>query len=90
MMYERVIEKELSFGDAINALKKGKKVTRAIWGGYWFLSNKPYLNETKDEGYKTSFYLGPTIFAVLKDMGGVAPAQAYQSDMLADDWMVVE
>jgi len=90
MMYDRVVKKGLSFGDAINALKVGKKVTRSIWDGYWFLSDKPYLTEAKDEDCKSSFHLGPTIFAMLKDFGGVAPAQAYQSDMLADDWMIVE
>ncbi|MGQ7102407.1 Thoeris anti-defense Tad2 family protein [Escherichia sp. SP-MK] len=30
------------------------------------------------------------IFAVLKDNGGVAPAQPYQADILANDWMVIK
>ncbi|MED1384442.1 MW1434 family type I TA system toxin [Bacillus mycoides] len=90
MRYTTILEEGLSFGDAMNALMKGRKVTRSVWGGYWFLSNKPQVAEMLEDGYVKDFDLHPTIFAVLKNMGGVAPAQPYQADMLANDWMVVE
>lgn len=76
-MYTTVVEDNLSFGDAMNALRTGKKVTRSIWGGYWQIIN-PF---TQGEDW---------IVAVLKDNKGLAPAQPYQSDMLANDWMIVE
>ncbi|WP_144519667.1 Thoeris anti-defense Tad2 family protein [Bacillus thuringiensis] len=90
MTYTSVLKRVLSFGDAMNALKEGKKITRSVWGGYWFLSNKPQVAEMLEDGYVKGFDLHPTIFAVLKGMGGVAPAQPYQGDMLANDWMIVE
>lgn len=65
----------LSFGDAINHLHKGKKVKRAIWGGYWVI-------EDNEE-------FGEIIVAYLKD-GGKAVATPYNADMLALDWEVVE
>lgn len=76
-MYSKVIRKNLSFGDAMNELRGGKKITRAVWGGYWQILN-PFV---QGEDWIISF---------LKDNKGYAPAQPYQADMLASDWMVVE
>lgn len=89
-MYTSILKRDLSYSDALNVLMVGKKVTRSIWEGYWFLTRKAQVTETKDDDYVRSFDLNPTIFAVLKDMSGVAPAQPYQGDMLANDWMIVE
>ncbi|MGN4667996.1 Thoeris anti-defense Tad2 family protein [Bacillus cereus group sp. MYBK234-1] len=76
-MYSKVIKGNLSFGDALNELRAGKKVKRSIWGGYWRILN-PFV---QGEDW---------IIAFLKDNKGYAPAQPYQADMLANDWMVVE
>ena len=69
----------MNFGEALEKLKEGKKITREIWGGYWELSSL-------ESGHGVSFDI---IVAHLKD-GGIAPAQAYQEDMLAEDWIVVD
>lgn len=68
----------LNFGQAIELLKQGKKIKRAHWGGYWYIDNEFFGDGS------------PVIIAVLKDDAGRAPAQAYQEDMLAEDWEVVE
>ncbi|EXY08977.1 MULTISPECIES: Thoeris anti-defense Tad2 family protein [Bacillus cereus group] len=80
----------MDFGEALRALKQGRKVTRSIWSGYWFMAEKPHVNIELEDGYERNFYTNPMIFAVLKDNGGVAPAQPYQADILANDWMVIK
>jgi Protein of unknown function (DUF2829) len=88
----------MNFGQALEALKQGKKVKRKHWGGYWFIS-QPVIFEglqviEKDgqKGIKADSAIGmnPTIIACLKDNGGYVPATAYQEDLLAEDWEVVE
>lgn len=83
----------MNFGEALQALMNGKKVKRSIWSGYWYYSHKAKLLTTPldNEGavYREDNTLD-IIVAVLKDNGGVAPAQPYQSDLLADDWQIVE
>jgi Protein of unknown function (DUF2829) len=74
MRYEEIIREGLTFGDAINALHNGHKVTRAVWGGYWVI-------EDNEE-------FGEIIVAYLKD-GGKSVATPYNADMLALDWMIV-
>lgn len=72
--------KDISFSTALKFLKDGYKVKRAHWGGYW----------TMEEWHKVEYEKStPLIVAYLKD-GGYAPAQAYQEDLLAEDWEVVE
>lgn len=66
----------LTFGLAVEAMKKGFKVARAGWGGYWNLEKINILSE-------------PTIVAYCKD-GSIQAATPYQCDMLADDWVIVE
>jgi len=71
----------MNFGQALEALKEGKKVKRGFWGGYW------RIEEWDKVDFDKSY---PLIVAYLKDNGGYAPAQAYQADLLADDWEVIE
>lgn len=83
----------LSFSAALFHLKEGKKIKRAIWGGYWQLWSEPILNADSviGNGYKRSCqFMKGLIVATLKDGGGVAPAAPYQEDLLAEDWMIVE
>ena len=83
----------MNFGEALQALKEGKKVSRAIWGGYWELWNEPIMSADSviGNGYKRSCqFMNGMIVATLANHGGVAPAQPYQSDILAEDWHIVE
>lgn len=73
----------MNFGQAIEALKKGKKIKRDHWGGYWFLDQAIVLSDQ-------SKLTNKSIFAHLKDNGGIVPATAYQEDILAEDWEVIE
>lgn len=69
-------------------MEQGKKVKRRHWGGYWFIG----FAEVREPITHTKRYnieLTEMIIARLKD-GGYAPATAYQEDLLADDWEVVE
>lgn len=80
----------LNFGQALQFLKEGAKVKRANWRGYWFMSKEVDCHETLSDGYVKGFkFMKGLIVAVLADNGGVAPAQPYQSDLLAEDWGVV-
>jgi hypothetical protein len=82
----------MNFGEALQALKDGKTVKRAIWGGRWYLAKDAVLNGPSPigGGYTMSCQFNQIIVAELKDMGGVAPAQPYQADILAEDWQIVE
>lgn len=75
----------LTFGQALEKLKEGKKVKRKHWLGYWEISTMTYMEDLSD-------WMGRVIVA--RRLGGNpdlnAPATAYQEDMLAEDWEVVE
>ena len=78
----------MDFGEALQALKEGKKVKRSIWGGYWYLANDVDAMH-KEVNETVGFDMKSMIVAVLRDNGGTAPAQPYQSDILAEDWEIV-
>ena len=85
----------LDFGQALAALKEGKRVARAIWGGYWVMCSAQLFPKTQsaaslslDEPME-AFKNRNMIVAVLKDKGGYEAAQPYQSDLLATDWKIV-
>lgn len=71
-----------TFSDALSLLKRGTKVARAGWNGarMWLDLQVP------DENSKMSL---PYIYMKTAD-GKQAPWLASQSDMLAEDWGVVE
>jgi hypothetical protein len=73
------MEGNLTFGEALEALKKGKKVARATWGGYWFYDQLWVNVHDMTE---------PMLIAKLKT-GEYVPAQPYQQDLLAEDWRIV-
>lgn len=75
----------VNFSAALAAMKRGEKVARSHWGGYWFIDDE--AARTYDNGKFQS--MNPMIVACLKDDGGYAPAQAYQEDLLAEDWVVI-
>lgn len=84
----------MSFGMAIEALKAGKRVARAGWNGkgMWLCLVLGY-EYNPDKGKSTVFALGcqklPWIGMKTADSCFV-PWLASQTDMLAEDWTVVE
>ena len=84
----------LSFGHAIVALKTGLRVARAGWDGkgmFLFLIHGARLLEawTYTDGKQDNFPLLPFI-AMKTAANEVVPWLASQTDMLADDWQIVE
>jgi hypothetical protein len=95
------MEGNLTFGEALEALKKGKKVARKGWNGkgmyLWLLP----ATEVKKEWIKDPMLL--SVFGdrdVLSCLGSIRMLTATgevltgwlasQSDMLAEDWRIVE
>lgn len=66
----------LTFGLAVEAMKRGHMVAREKWGGYWSIE--------KVEGLSS-----PTIVATLKGTRNRVPATPYQEDILAEDWKII-
>lgn len=71
----------MTFGQAIEALKAGYRVSRAGWNGkgMWLALQVPDENSKMKRPY---IYMRPVD-------GLLVPWLASQSDMLADDWMIV-
>ena len=87
----------MNFGNAIEALKEGKRVARAGWNGKGmflflvpgsnFIVNREPLLSIIGEGAQITYR--PHID--MKDAEGkVVPWLASQTDMLAEDWQIVE
>nr|DAP06871.1 MAG TPA: Protein of unknown function (DUF2829) [Caudoviricetes sp.] len=81
----------MNFGKALEALKEGKKVARAGWNGKGI-----YIElQVPDQHSKMTL---PYIYIVTNGLitdnpaapKGVVPWLASQTDMLAEDWQVVE
>lgn len=87
----------MDFGAALKALKEGKKVARAGWNG-----KNQFLFIVKGESleYKTAANLDcligseihhPDVIAIKTTIGDIQVGWlASQTDMLAEDWKVVE
>lgn len=87
----------MNFGQAIEALKSGKRVARSGWNGksmFLFLVNGSNFKVNREpllsimgEGYEATYR--PHID--MRDAEGkIVPWLASQTDMLAEDWGVVE
>ena len=95
-MAENTIVREigLTFGEAIEAAKKGKMIARAGWNGKiqyvelaTNISYKGPKGKTVNVQHKN---IGNKAFAFVGTSGVQLGWLASQADMLADDWMVVE
>lgn len=87
----------MNFGEALEALKAGKKVARAGWNG-----KNQFLFLVKGESleYHTSANLNclmgkelhhPDVIAIKTTIGDIQVGWlASQTDMLAEDWKIVE
>ena len=96
------MNENLNFGDAIKALKEGKKVARKGWNGknmYLWLKpaatikaewcKDPMLKEIVDSNGGEAEALG-TICMKTADNKILTGWLASQTDMLCEDWMVIE
>lgn len=84
----------MTFGLAIEALKKGRKVARKGWNGksqYCELaSNISYVNAGKDIVNCEHEAIGNKAIAFVGTSGVQMGWLASQADMLAEDWYIVE
>lgn len=84
----------MSFGLAIEAAKKGKKIARAGWNGknqYVELATRiDYCNTAGDRVNVNHEAIGSRAFAFVGTSGVQLGWLASQADMLADDWQIVE
>jgi hypothetical protein len=85
----------MNFGEALQALKDGKKVERSGWNGkgmfLYYVPAAEYVSVT--EIAKQTF--GSTVpygayIAMKTAQNNVVPWLASQTDMLAEDWQIVE
>ena len=87
----------LTFGEAIEALKAGMKVAREGWngknmflflvGGSTFKVNRPPLLGIYPEGTEINYHAHIDMRTA---DGTIVPWLASQTDMLAEDWLIVE
>ncbi len=88
---------EMNFGEALEALKSGKKVCRKGWNGkgmfLYYVSSGSYpvkmdaAKSIADENGNVNY--GP--YVALKAADGIVyPWLASQADMLSNDWEVTE
>jgi hypothetical protein len=79
----------MTFGHAIEALKKGRKVARAGWNGkgMWLMLVPEKLADAVSFQYEA---LSPASWIGMKTTDDkFVPWLASQTDMLAEDWMIV-
>ena len=80
----------MNFGEAIEALKSGKKVAREGWNGkgmYLYLADGDLLTDAIGDG---SFPFIDTIVIKTVDNKYCIGWIASQTDMLAEDWNIVD
>ena len=81
----------MNFGEALESLKEGKKVARRGWNGKGI-----YIEMQRPDAHSKMTL--PYIYIVTNGLvtdnpdapKGVVPWLASQTDMLAEDWMIVE
>ena len=86
----------MNFGLAIEAAKKGKKIARRGWNGKgMFLYHVPAATYPPATDVAKKAFGGEDVpygayIAMKTAQGNVVPWLASQTDMLADDWYIVE
>lgn len=77
----------MNFGDAIEALKAGDRVTRAGWNGRYLMLLRPGSAEYDDSvKYGRPSEIPQPYISLYSRLGNWIPYTASQSDMLAEDW----
>ena len=86
----------MNFGKALEALKEGKKVAREGWNGkgmFLFLANTTDIETKADLSsceHMTGELVLPSIVMKTADDHFCVGWLANQTDMLAEDWVIVE
>ena len=84
----------MKFGQALEALKQGKKVSREGWNGknqYIELATKiSYINAQGEEINVNHATMGNKAIAFVGTSGVQLGWLASQADMLSEDWRIVE
>ena len=84
----------LSFGLALEAAKMGKKIARKGWNGksQYVELGHDFQYDTYDSGGRVAFHddIGGKALVFVGTRGSQVGWLASQSDMLADDWYIVE
>ena len=84
----------MNFGEALEALKAGKRVARAGWNGksqyIELASNISYKNAAGEIVNCEHDAIGNKAIAFVGTSGVQMGWLASQADMLAEDWLVVE
>lgn len=87
-------EESMTFGEAIECMKVGMKVSRAGWNGknqyIELASNISYVNSACDTVNAEHQDIGNKAVAFIGTRGVQLGWLASQSDMLAEDWYVVD
>lgn len=80
------LSSDMTFGMAINAMKKGDKVSRAGWNGKEMFITLILAGNARHMGFPMQHCIGMKTADNLMQPGWLAS----QTDMLSEDWMVVE
>ena len=84
----------MNFGEALEALKSGKKVARTGWNGknqyIELATNISYKNAQNDVINANHETMGNKAIAFIGTSGVQLGWLASQSDMLSEDWKVIE
>lgn len=90
-------EGSLNFGNALTFLKEGKKVARRGWNGkgmfLYYVSAGRYpvkMEAAKDIADADGMVEYGAYIAIKTAQGNVVPWLASQTDMLSEDWVIVE
>jgi hypothetical protein len=87
---------KMTFGDAIEALKKGAKLARRGWNGkgmflYYVPANAyPPSTDVAKEAFGGENVPYSAYIAMKTAQDNVVPWLASQTDMLSEDWYIVE
>jgi len=91
-----IMDKDMTFGEALQAIKDGKRVARAGWNGKGmfiflvngskFIVNREPLLSIMGEGTEVNYHAHIDM-KTADDM--VVPWLCSQTDMLAEDWCIV-
>lgn len=85
-----VVQKSYTFGEAVEALKQGKRITRAGWNGkdMWLVLIKPgnAMHISSKGSFPMQECVGMKTANNLMQPGWLAS----QADILADDWLILD
>lgn len=85
----------MDFSEALKALKDGRKLTRKTWNGkgqfLYFVPGGNYAAQTEIAKKEFAGLVPYRAYIAIKTVqGNVVPWVASQSDLLEDDWEIVE